>query len=261
MKGAAALSKGLTILQAIADSPEPITALKLSDLHGLPLPTMQRILSTLVAHGLVERDPRDRSYRLAPRVLGWAQNTWERMDVRGAATPLMDELVKVSGETVQLALLSGTNIVTLERRDGPHPMRLFSSIGKRGPIHCTGTGKAMVSLLAPEEQRDLVALLDFHRFNDRTITNPDEFLAELQRVRANGYALDDEEHQVGVRCVAAPIADFRCRPAAAISLTAPVFRVPMDELMAIVPRVVEAARTITERIGGKLPQDQSAAAQ
>jgi len=251
VKGAASFSKGLTILQGIADAPAPITALRLSEMYELPLPTLHRILATLVAHGLVERNTRDRSYRLAPSVLNWAQTTWERMDVRGEAAPLMKKLVQETGETAQLAVLSGTSIVTLERHDGPHSIRLYSSIGKRGPIHCTGTGKVMTSLLDDDERRALVATMEFKRFNNKTITDPAMFLAEVEKVRHAGFALDDEEHQEGVRCIAAPIVDFRGRPAAALSLTAPVFRVSMTELMDLIPLVMGAAREVTKRIGGK----------
>ncbi|MEO8855709.1 MAG: IclR family transcriptional regulator C-terminal domain-containing protein, partial [Burkholderiaceae bacterium] len=156
-------------------------------------------------------------------------------------------------ETVHLATLSGDGVVYIDKVECDYPLRLHSSIGKRGPVHCTAVGKVMAAYLDPLEQRALVARLDLHRHTAATLATPAALLKALRQIRSAGIAYDREEHVPAMHCVAAPVFDFRGRCVGGISVTAPTARVDLRQLEQFADWVREAAAAASVRLGGAAP--------
>jgi DNA-binding IclR family transcriptional regulator len=197
-------------------------------------------------------------YQLGLHLMEISRWAWERSDVRSAASSVLRTLAKETGETVHLASLIDNEIVYLDKVDSEHSIRLYSAIGKRNPIHCTGLGKVLTAFLPLQVQASLLEQLSFHRFTPHTLANGDQMKREWVEIRRTHIAFDREEHAEGVHCVAAPIFDFRGHPVAALSVTAPTFRVSVAQLEQLVPSVLAAARTITDALGGAVPAEGAA---
>jgi len=247
--GTGALEKGLTLLAHICGRESPARYSDLLKETGLPKATLHRMLGALAGHGLIALHP-DQTYRIGVRALEMAQKAWETMDVRSAAADALGRLADATGETVHLAVLDETEVVYIDKVESRQRIRMFSAIGKRGPLHCTGVGKAMAAFLKPDHIARLMPLLPMKGFTDSTITEPTAFLRHLQEIRRRGYAQDLEEHETGIRCAAAPIFDYRGEVVASVSVTAPTLRLTLERLDEFAPAVVEAAREITRNLGG-----------
>ena len=228
------------------------TIQELSRRSGLAKASVFRMLRTLEGVRLVERLPGSDRYQLGVRCLEFGQAYLEQIDLRREALPVMERLREEFNETVHLAVLDDRlRVVYLEKLDSAHAVGIMMSrVGRTAPSYCTGLGKA---LLAAEEG-DVVTRLDewgeLKRFTPNTISNPGELRAELERIRAAGYSLDLEEHEPGVRCVAAAIAGPPGAPAAALSIAGPAQRMPKELLRGrLAEAVTAAAREIAARVG------------
>jgi DNA-binding IclR family transcriptional regulator len=250
-KGTGALDKGLRLLGRISDAPTPLRFVDLLRDTGMPKATLHRLLGALLAHRLIALDPRDQTYLVGLRTLEMAQRSWERMDVRSAASDDILWLGEKTGDTVHLAVLDDTEVVYIDKVESRQHIRMFSAVGKRGPLHCTGVGKAMLAFLEDGRRRELVERLPMKKFTVNTFTARAAFLRHLDEIRTRGYARDLEEHELGIRCAAAPIFDHRGDVVASVSVTAPSFRLTPERLDKIAPSVVQAARSITRKLGGK----------
>jgi len=258
ISGTAALEKAFDVLDMIAQAPSPPTFAELAAATGLPRSTLYRILALLEARRLVGMDASGTRYQLGLHLMEISRWAWERSDVRSAASAVLRTLAKETGETVHLASLVDNEIVYLDKVDSEHSIRLYSAIGGRCPVHCTGLGKAMTAFLSPQARASLLDQLNFHRFTPHTLANGDQMMREWDDIRRTHIAFDREEHAEGVHCLAAPIFDFRGQPVAALSVTAPTFRVSVAQLERLAPSVLAAARTITDALGGAIPAGRAA---
>ena len=157
-------------------------------------------------------------------------------------------LADSSGETVQLAILDHLTVLYIRIRESRQAIRLSSGLGSRAPAHCTGVGKALLAYQPPEVVQQVIDN-GLKRFTEGTLTDPDKLRAELATIRVRGYAIDDEEIEVGLRCVAAPIRDHSGQVVAAISVAAPVQRMSKKQVQATIPSVIAAAENISRRLG------------
>ena len=249
--GTGALDKGLNLLALVCDSPQPQRFTDLLKETKLPKATLHRLLGALVSHKLLAVDDRDGTYRVGLRALEMAQKSWEGLDIRGAAADEILWLGEETGETVHLAVLDDMEVVYIDKVESRQPIRMFSAVGKRGPLYCTGVGKAMAAFLEDGARARIVERLSMKKFTANTFTARGAFLRHLDEIRERGYALDMEEHELGIRCAAAPIFDHRGEVVGGVSVTAPSFRLTPERLEKIAPFVVQAARRITRRLGGK----------
>jgi DNA-binding IclR family transcriptional regulator len=250
-KGTGALDKGLKLLARICDAPAPLRFVDLLRETGMPKATLHRMLGALMAHRLVAIDSRDQTYVVGLRALEMAQRSWEGMDLRRAAAEDIRWLGEKTGDTVHLAVLDETEVVYIDKVESSQPIRMFSAVGKRGPLYCTGVGKAMAAFLEDGARARIAERLSMKKFTPNTFTARAAFLRHLDEIRARGYALDMEEHEIGIRCAAAPIFDHRGAVVGGVSVTAPSFRLTPERLEKIAPFVVQAARRITRKLGGR----------
>lgn len=216
---------------------------------GLPRSSAHGLLQTLVSRGWLEHDPVSRQFSLGLRVWQLGQRYAGHRDVATLAKPVMDELAGQLGETVQMARLDGVENVYIAISEAPRPMRLASSVGMRLHAHGTGIGKALLSQLDPAEARRRLAAVELPRFTEHTLTDVDELMARLDRVRTDGYALDDEEYLPGCRCVAVPLpVTGPDGVQLAISVTAPVFRCGPEWPEAALAALQDAVARIRRRV-------------
>jgi len=248
-EGTGALEKALDVLDAIGAAPEGLGQSELAERLALPRTTVYRLLATLVARGLVRRDPLRKVYCLGFRCFEMARQAYAMPDLVAAAAIELRLLRDLTGETTYLAALDGRDVISLERCDGAHSHRSAAALGERKPVHCTSQGKAILSAM-PDEARELI-VRDAHlkALTPLTITDRRRLHAELRITRARGYAIDDEEIVLGVRCVGAPVIDSAGRVRGAISVAGPAYRLTRERLELLGPEVAEAAR----RVGAQLP--------
>lgn len=243
------VERALSILQLFALGEAEIGLSEISGRVGLHQSTVFRLLATLSAAGFTQQNPLTGRYRLGLSALTLGQAFLRHSDLRQIAEPSLGVLRDRSGETVHLATLDGTQVVYLEKLPGLHPIGLMSSrVGDRAPAHCTGLGKALLAQI-PD-----AALRESYRggltgFTPSTITRITALLTEMEKVRQAGFAIDDEEHEPGVVCVAAPVSDSR-RVVAAISVSGPSDRIREKIRTARLPEhVLSAANEISIHLG------------
>lgn len=188
-------------------------------------------------------------YRLGPRLAALGAAVLSTLDLRSVAGSALTTLSSLTGETVHLAERIGPTVVYVDKVESVHPLRMYSQVGRSAPLHCTGVGKAI--LAGSPDLLDVVRRgeLDLHRFTDKTITSIEGLLEDCERIRARGYSEDDEEHETTINCIAVSILDTRMRPIGAVSIAAPVHRLPLAALREFAPDLMSAARDISLLMG------------
>jgi IclR family acetate operon transcriptional repressor len=212
--GVKSVARVFDLLELIADAGGSVTLSELSTAAGLPLPTIHRLLRTLVSLGYA-RQLQNRRYALGPRLvrLGEVANR----QFGHIAMPQLKELVERLGETANLATIDGDRVVYVSQAPSPHAMRMFTEVGRRVYMHSSGVGKAILAQLDDAEVRDIVARTGLPRANENTIDTLDKLLAELADIRRRGYAIDDGEQEIGVRCYAMAVPNMPVPTAVSVS--------------------------------------------
>jgi IclR family transcriptional regulator, KDG regulon repressor len=241
------VDKALRILELLGDG--ELRLVDLSSKLGEHKSTVLRVLTTLQSHGFVRQDGDSKRYSLGLKVLQLASTTLADMDLRKAAREPMQRLGNLTRETIHLSVYDEPHIVYIDKIDSTLPIRMYSRVGARAESYCTGVGKALIAFLGDYEFEQFLQKVSFTQFTPNTITSAKELREELARIRAQGYALDLQEHEEGVRCAAAPIFGLDGRVAGSISIAAPAFRKTEDDILALAPAVMGAARQISENLG------------
>lgn len=218
------LAKALAVLEALSASQRPLSAAQLGRQLKLTRPTVYRILGTLSRYEYVTRHPDGPFYRPSFKLLELGHQVLERTDLLDAARPTLRQLAGQFRETVHLAVEEEGRMVYLDKMEGSGPFCANSRTGRRVPMHCTALGKSVLAHLPPERVRAILGRHGMLRATPRTIVTVSDMERELDRVRRQGYAIDDVEFEEGVRCVGAAILDHRGIPVAAMSVSAPVSR-------------------------------------
>lgn len=255
--GTAAFTKFILVLQLVADMPRRLTLAELCRRTGLPRPTVYRIVAGLRAEGLIDDDPGGRGFVLGARLISLASKSWEGSDLRGLAHPGLANLRALTGETVHLAVPSGTEMVYIDKLESPQAVRMTSRIGARVLLHATSVGKAYLAALPPGECAALLDRIAFPRITANTIADRDALKAALHEVRTRGYAEDMEETELEIRCLGAAIRNRAGAPIAAISVSIPKHRFTRQAEATYPGFVVACAAEISARIalaGGPLPE-------
>jgi DNA-binding IclR family transcriptional regulator len=242
-----AVERTLSVLEALG-RPRPLA--EIAELAELPKPTVHRILQVLVARGFA-RDGDDGVYAAGPRVLTVAGEALAELDVAGLARPILGALQRSVGGTVHLALRNGDEAVYVEKMEGDEPYRMASRVGLPLRLHSTGIGKTILAALPEGELTELLARLPLEARTPRTLVEPDALRAELERIRSRGYAIDDEENETGVRCVAAPLVDHQGRVVGGLSVSSLVYVLSPDDAERIAPEVVRAAAELSQLLGAR----------
>jgi IclR family transcriptional regulator, acetate operon repressor len=241
--GVQSLERAFLLLELMAEDGGEVALSRLAVDSGLPLSTIHRLVRTLVARGYVRQLP-SRRYVLGPRLIHLGESSSRTLGTW--ARPHLSSLVDSTGETANLAMLDGDRVVYVAQVPSRHSMRMFTEVGRRVHLHCTGVGKALLSQLPAATARDLLERGGMPRRTTKTITDPDELMALLPQIAAQGYVLDDGEQEIGVRCVAVPVSGGPAQTA--ISVSGPESRVPMESVPAIVAQLQETAAALAAEL-------------
>jgi IclR family transcriptional regulator, KDG regulon repressor len=215
---------------------------------GLAKSTVHRLATTLVEYDILEQNKETGKYRLGLALFELGTMVRRKMDTNSGAQVQIHALADETGETVQLAILDHLSVLYIRIRESRQAVRMSSGLGSRAPAHCTGVGKALIAFQPPEVVQQIIDN-GLKRYTQGTITDPEKLRAELATIRQKGYAIDDEEIEVGLRCIAAPIRDHSGQVTAAISVAAPVQRMTKRNLQATIPSVIASAEAISRRLG------------
>ncbi|MGH9293154.1 MAG: IclR family transcriptional regulator [Acidimicrobiales bacterium] len=213
----------------------------------LPRGTVVRLLQALVDAHLV-RSSSDGRYRLGSRAAIWGSEFLASLELREVAADSMVRLVELSSETCHLGIPEDRSVLYIHKVESPHSLRMVSRVGGINPLHCTGLGKALLAVLSENEQEAYLAQ-PLERRTSNTIVDPPALRAELQRIRATGYAIDDIENEIGVRCIGAPLFNHRGELAGSISLAGPTSRMTWERIEQLIAPVLQAAREISAQLG------------
>ncbi len=244
--GVQSVERAFDLLEVMAAAGGPIGLSQLSEASGLPVPTIHRLVRTLVNRGYVRQLP-SRQYSLGPRMIRLGESATRMLGVW--SRPLLAEVVKTTGETANMALLDDTMAVYVYQVPSEHSMRMFTEVGRRVYTHCTGVGKALLMQLPDEAVRQIVARAGMTAQTAFTLTDPDALIADLELSRHRGYALDEGEQEIGVRCFAVPVPDAPIPTA--ISVSGPAARVTIDSADHIVPLLVRVAKELSAQFSDR----------
>lgn len=245
------VERTLDVLEALAAADDDLSLSQLREQLDLPLGTLHRLLAGLIERGYAAQDRSTRLYGPGPRLLEVAAlaSRHRRFNLVRIARPLLRELTEATEETSNLLVLQGLDGVYRDQAASPRMVRMFTEVGQRVPLYCTGGGKAILSGFSDAQLEAYLATTRLESFTQKTISDPAALHAELTQARRQGFAIDDEEREAGVCCVAAPIFDHSGQCLAALSLSGPTTRMNRARAEELGPLVQAAAARCSAALG------------
>jgi DNA-binding IclR family transcriptional regulator len=242
------VARAIRILELVAESPGRLGVTDLGRRLGVHKATASRLVSTLAGRGLLERDPATDKYRPGFGLVRMATTAVADLDLVRQARPVMEGLAEETQETVNLAVLSGLEVVNIDQVAGTHAVVNVNWVGRRTPLHCTSNGKVLLAHLPDQERRRILSGV-LERRTPNTIVDPDVLDTQLRQARRQGYAYTVEELEVGLNAVAGPVRNPAGEVIAAVSVAGPAYRVTAARIPDLARNVVEAATQISRRMG------------
>jgi DNA-binding IclR family transcriptional regulator len=242
------VGKALGLLVLLGDEPRGASAAEISRRAELPFSTTYRLLGSLTRDGFVDYEPDGRRYHLGLRIFQLGQRVSNHHGFAGAALPVLRRVTEQTGEATILSVRDGHHHLTVNKVDGPRTFRVTSDPGHLGALHTTSVGKALVAFADDAERQRLVEELELEPLTEFSITDRDAFRAEIEQVRSRGYAVMDEENELGMRAVAVPVFNSQGHAFASLATAVPVFRLSVEALVAHVPLLQEAAAELSARL-------------
>ena len=250
----AAVERALAMLEAVAQESEGLSNAEISRKLNIPKSSASYILRTLETRNYLLRDEESGKYRVGLKILSLSRGALSGLDVRGVALPIMRRLTRETGLTCHLAILDGPDAVYVEKVEPDGFIRMDTWVGRRMRVHATSVGKALVAHVAQDRLEDILRKTGMEKRTSRTITTLPRLLKELEKVRVQGYAVDDEENNLGARCVGAPIFNDRGTIEAALGLSGTTQQVSPHTMPRILEALKDAARHISMGMGYRAPQ-------
>jgi DNA-binding IclR family transcriptional regulator len=242
------IDRSLNVLEALAVRSAPAGISDLAQQVGLHVSTVHRLLSTLVDRGYVRQDPQTSRYHLGSRIFALATAADAHLDLCRVARPYLERMMRSAGQTVKLAAAADPDVIYVDQVEMAPTFQTHAAVGTRAPMYCTGSGKA---ILAHRERPALDAVLSgpFESYTRQTLITRQAIEAELAKIRRIGYAVDNEEREMGVRCLAVAVFDHRSDVVGAVSVCAPAARVTLEHLERMGPFVRSIAQELSEELG------------
>ena len=248
------LNKTFSILEILLKHDSAMNMTEISEKLGLYPSTIHRILDTLKYWGYVEQNTNTQKYQLGLKLLELGMAKLHQIDLVREVTPYLKELVKQYNETVHLGVLEEGEVLYLAKEESSQTIRMISYIGKRAPLHCTALGKVLLAYMSEEERKKILEEKELPRLTKNTITDKGELEKELDKIREQDFALDREENEKDVRCIGAPIRNYKGKVIGAISISSPIFRIDKNVQNNLKEALIKTTNKISKRLGynGKL---------
>jgi len=243
------LERRLRVIEATAASGGAATLAEIARKTALPRSTAHHILRALVDFGYLIQDGGAQPYRLGPRLFRLTGETWTKEQLAEIAMPYLDELSRRTGEGTSLATLRDGVVTVVAKRESEDAVGVVQEVGAQRPIYCTAVGKALATWLPDRELDGIIARTVFARQTPRTITTPVASRRALGPIRASGFAIDNEEHIAGIRCIAAPVRDHSGYVRASLCVVGPTSRLPKRRLAEIRKVLAAVAVDLSARLG------------
>ena len=243
------LERGLRIIEAIAAIDGSATLAEVARKTALPRSTAHHLLRALVEFGYLIQDGDARTYTLAPKLFRLTGRTWTQEQLAEIAMPFLDELSRRTGEGTSLAVLRDGVVTVIGKCEPEGPVRVVQEVGARRPIYCTAVGKTLAAWLPGQELDGVISRTLFEKMTAKTITSPAAFRRELARVRATGFAIDNEEHIKDIRCIATSVRDHSGRVRASLCVVGPKNHLPRRRLAEIHEALYAVAADLSARLG------------
>ncbi|KAB2331984.1 IclR family transcriptional regulator [Bacillus mesophilum] len=253
MANVQSLERALTLLNVLSEYPNGIQITRLSEQVGLSKSTVHRLLSTLIDMNYVSKDVETDKYKIGFQIIYISRNVLNNIDLIPISKPFLKKLSSEVNETIHLCMEDKGEVVYIDKIESNQTIRMYSRIGSRAPMYCTGVGKVLLSGKDEEQFEEIAAKTDFITRTENTIRSRDELKREVETIRAQGYALDNIENEEGIRCIAAPIYDYTGKIIASFSISGPSSRITMeridDELQ---NKIQETSRNISKQLGYRI---------
>jgi len=247
------IERALSILQCLGHSKRGFSISEIGRRLSIPKSSAHLILTTLERRGFLQKNTQTGRYHFGLQLVSLSRSAIENLDLREEAKPLLRSLMEETGLTVHMAVLERDEAVIIEKVEAHGLVRLASWIGRRLDVNCTGVGKALIAYLPHEELEYLIMTKDFARHNAKTVVSKGALRRELAVVRQSGYALDNEEDELGLCCLGAPVFDENGRVVAAISVAGTTSQIGTDRVPKLARQVMRAAQGISKRLGYVAP--------
>jgi DNA-binding IclR family transcriptional regulator len=238
------VERALLLIEELAGGPKRLG--DLAEVLGTHKSTVLRTLQTLEKHGWVRREGEIPVFRLGLRVVELSGSVLEDLDIRKVARPQLARLGAATGETVHLGIMDGSAMVYLDKVESVHPVRMYSRIGARAQLHCTGVGKVLLAFTPVEDWPEM----GLQQFTARTIVTHEGLVSATADIRRRGWGWDEQEHEETVRCIAAPVLGPSGEVLAAVSLSVPTSRLSTKQLREHVPLLLDVTGQISAGLGG-----------
>ncbi len=243
------IDRALTILEVLSNYNDGLGVTEISQEVGLHKSTVYRLLSTLIYKDYVVQDMETNKYKITLKLFELGSRKVEGMDLLTASQTFTRQLMEVVNEVVHLVVRDGNEIVYIDKVEANNTIRMASTIGKRGPMYSTATGKAILANMPVDQCMDILNNSNIEVRTENTITDINTLKNQLIEIKNIGYAIDDEENEPGVRCVGAPIFNRHGEVEGAISVSGPSNRVTEEKVQAIASEVMKCALQISKEIG------------
>jgi DNA-binding IclR family transcriptional regulator len=244
------IARALDIIETLSTNSQGMTLSDLASSTGLNISTAHRMLNTLAKRGFAGKDLTSGKYRLTLRLFEIGSRVSGIMDLLSVTRPLLDDLSSFSQEIVHLVKRDGNDVLYIYKTEPPQQLvRMISCVGHRDPMYCTALGKSILACLSTQEVEEIWDHSTHTAFTANTITSLSNLQQQLQVIRAQGYAVNNEEHEPGVRCIAVPIQDWEGKPIAAVSVSAPISRMNQSNIDRILPRLKDLSESVSRLLG------------
>ncbi len=244
------------ILRSFTETEADLGVMQISRDTGLHKSTTSRLLSALHQEGFVEKNAETGKYRLGLGLVTLAGAVLERQNLRQAAQEYLRALAELTQETINISILDGDECINIETVRSPKSIRYAGQLGRRTPLHCTSTGKVLLTHLPPEQRQELLSQ-SLDAYTQHTVTDPIALRVALVEICDQEYALSNEEFEQGLVAIAAPIRDLTGEVIAALSISGPTYRMNTDSIDAFIPPLIEAAQNISRQLGHIKPRARS----
>lgn len=243
------VDRTLTILEALSNHYDGLGITEISNLLDLHKSTVHRLLATLLYKGYVIKDIQSNRYRLSLKLYELGSKIVVKMNILKASKPYTEELMNIVNEVVHLVIRDRNDIIYIDKVEADNTISMASTIGRRSPLYCTSVGKAMMAHLTDREIKDIWDGSDIQKLTKHTITNFGVFQEELNSIRDKGYAVDNEENELGVRCIGAAVFNMRGEVEGAISISGPTNRILKKNIEEYGIEVKKYANLISKELG------------
>ncbi|WP_085506108.1 IclR family transcriptional regulator [Thalassobacillus devorans] len=243
------VDRSLKILEYLKEHPKGLGITEIANRLGVAKSTAHRLVMTLEEHGYIKQMQEKSVYRLGLKFLEMSNIVVDQLNIVELAHPIMEKISNQTDKISHLVMLDDSHVIYIDKVETPSAVRIYSQLGKRAPIYCTGVGKAIAAYFDEAQLTRYLSENSFHKFTKNTYTEEKEFRHELERINRNGYSIDNEEHEEGIRCVAVPIFDHLNSVNYSVSITGTSVQMTDQHIQEYLPLLKKSATEISSLLG------------